>query len=152
MTWSNPSDVLTTFRDQLLLCASVIGVPLVEADFHYPSFGVTGAAPSDLPAVLLQEPVEERERYAEQALPLIGGTLKAAFYFPESVASNAGYMETFCRTVIKELGLQFSGLAFRRFSVSLSTDPKPAARAAGVDDSANMYRAATITVEYGLSR
>lgn len=152
MTWANPSGLITKFRDQLLLCADVTSSGLVSNDFHYPDFAAAGTTPDTIPAVLLQEPVEERERYAEGAIPLISGTLKAAFFFPLSIAVSAGFMETFARNVIKQLASQSPGISFKGYSTALSTDPKPSARAAGADDTTNLYRRVTITVTYGLSR
>lgn len=154
MTWSNPSAVLTQWRAQLVASTTVAALPLLSAGFHYPEFTTSGITPDTLPVALLQESEEGRERYAEGAIPLISGTLKATFYFAEAMAATAGFMETFARDVIKDLALQSAsgGLAFKSFSTSLSSEPKPTARAAGVDTPASMYRAVTITANYGLSR
>lgn len=151
MTWANPSGVLIQFRTQLLACATISAVPMVVGDFHYPEFAAAGITPDTLPACLLQEGRGTRERYAEGAVGLIGGTLKASFYFKEAIAVNAGYMETFSRDLIKDLSSQYYGLPFRDWEVTLSSEPKPAARGAGINNSNDLYRAVTITVQYGLT-
>jgi len=154
MTWSNASPVLIQFRAQLLLSPTILAVPMVQAEFHYPAFGPSGTTPETMPACLLQETPQERERYAEGALPLVSGTLKAAFFFGEATSLDSGAMEAFARDVIKDLALQSAsgGISFRSFSTSLSSDPKPAARAAGETSAVNLYRSVTITANYGLSR
>jgi hypothetical protein len=154
MSWSNPSAVITQWRDQLLLCPVVIAVPIVQADVHYPAFaGGDAEFPDSLPCILVQEAPQSRVRYAEGAIPLISGNLRANFYFPLSIAVSAGFCETFARQVLLELGQQFnSGLAFSDFETILSSDPRPGARASGEDSSTNTYRAVTISVRYGLSR
>ena len=153
MSWTNPSAVITQWRTQLLACSAVSALPVVEADFHYPFFAGGGLVPDTLPAVLLQEPEHTRHRYAEGALPLIGGTLKAGFYLDEATATDAGFLETFARNVIEQLGSQYDGgLAFKNYATTLSSEPKPAARAAGANDSRNLYRSVILTVQYGLDR
>jgi hypothetical protein len=154
MTWSNPSAVITQWRDQLLLCPSVAAVPIGSPDVHYPTFaGGDSESPDSLPCALLQEAPQSRTRYAEGAIPLISGMLKANFYFPLTLATSAGFCETFARQVILELGQQYNaGLAFSDFETILSSDPRPGARASGEDSPTNTYRAVTITVRYGLSR
>jgi len=154
MTWLNASAVITQWRDQLLLCPAVIAAPFVSADVNYPTFaGGDAKTPDSLPAIILQEAPQTRTRYAEGAIPLIAGNLKAVFFFPMSVAVNAGFCETFARQVILELGAQYnSGLAFSDYETSLASDPRPGARAAGESSSTNTYRAVAITVRYGLSR
>jgi len=151
MSWTNPSAVIIKWREQLLACA-VVDDLYDEEDFHYPQFAPSGETPDDILAVLLQESAHNRERIGEGMLPLVGGTLKAQFYLPEDVANDAGYMETFSRTVIAQLGAQYSGIAFREFDVALSSEPKPAARASGANTTSNLYRTVTITAMYGLSR
>jgi len=153
VTWVNASAVLTQYRAQLLACPTVDAL-FDEANFHYPYFqGGSSETPDSLPACLLQEIPQRRVRYAEGAIPLISGTLKACFYFLVTDAVNAGFCETFARDVILELGQQLNGgLAFSDYEVTLSSDPRPGARAAGDTAQQNTFRAVTITVQYGLSR
>ena len=148
MTWMNPYGTITQYRTQLLLCDTII-TSFATGVFHYPSFGPSGATPDTLPACLLQEGEQDRDRYAEGAIPLISGILKASFYFEEAQATDAGWLESFCRSVIYDLGKQFNGLPFKNHKVTLSSEPTPGLRAA---DGENLYRAATITSTYGLTR
>lgn len=154
MTWANPSGVMTQWRAQLLLCPSILAVPFAQADFHYPNFeGGSSETPDSLPAVLLQEAPQTRQRYAEGAIPLISGTLRAVFFFPIAMAVNAGFCETFIRAVMLELGEQYNGgLAFSDYECSLSSDPRPGARASETDQTNNSFRAVSLTVRYGLTR
>ena len=156
--WLNANPVITQFRTQLLACTAVTDAGLVEESFHYPSFSFsTENDPDEIPACLLTETPQQRERYAEGAIPLISGTLTAKFYLPASLAENAGWVETFVRSVVYQLGAQYYGLAWKSFNVTLSSNPTPAQRAADVEAEDNdlppvVYREAVITAHYGLSR
>jgi hypothetical protein len=154
MAWSNPSTVITKFRDQLLACTSLgaTGLNTTTANYHYPKCAFQGDSPNALPAIRLAETEQNRERYCEGAVGLVGGTLVATFYLDATSTVDVGYTETLARTIVKELFSQFTGIAFRKMDVALSSDLTPGQRAADEDTPYSAYYSITLTVQYGLSR
>lgn len=144
MSLTNPTPIVQQMVDQLLLCPSVIAKGITtEVPIWYPSIPLQTAT---LPGLLVVETAQERQRYAEGAIPLISGTFKIVFY---EAGTDPGQMEAFARQLAVDLGSQYYGLCFRSFSVGLCSDPTPGQRAVGGNAD---YRSISLTVQYGLTR
>jgi hypothetical protein len=127
----------------------VVAAGFVLASYHYPAFDPIA---DGMPACELAERDMQRERYAEGAIPLISGTLSATFFFDKTQGPDAGYLETFSRAVILELGEQYYGLAIKSMTATLASAVTPGQRAAEENTPGAEYRTVTITAQYGLSR
>lgn len=150
MTWSlGASDIIIQWRTQLKACALLS--TWLDSQFHYPAFDPLA---DGIPAVLLAETPHTRERYAEGAIPLIGFSLRADFYLDATNFPDAGYVETFARDIIKQLGSQYYGFAWKSLGTELASDPTPGQRAVSQDETSppTLYRVITVRAEVGLSR
>lgn len=144
MVWLNPPPTVLQFRTQLLLCPSLVAY--LEAVYHYPS---ADPERDPMPYVLLQEPKQTRNRYAEGAVPLISGTLVAAIF---DTTLDTGAFEKLGRQVNFELCTQYFGLAIQSVEAGLASNPTPGAKAESENEDGEQmsYRAFLITVNYGL--
>lgn len=149
MSWSNPPDAVTAFRDMLLLCGSVTGAGFSSGTFHYPAAVLEGGSTAtDVPCCVLQEDDHDRSPYAEGAYGVPTGTVSATFHRD----TDAGTLEKMARDACYELSLvtQSSGLAQLRPRVMLASDPSPGSMAADSTETSSKFRSITITATYGL--
>lgn len=149
MTWSaGASGILTQWRTQLRACPSISAWEVEQ--FHYPALDLADG----LSCVLLAETGHNRDRYAEGAVPLIGFSLRADFYLLVTDYPDAGYVETFARTIVSELGAQYYGFAWKSLGTDLASDPTPGMRATAQDESSPspLYRVITVRADVGLTR
>lgn len=139
MSLTNPPAVVTQLSTQLAACASWTGG---TTNHYYP------IAPSgfSVPAAVLDDQQARRGIYASDAPGALTGTVVITII--DSAANRTlGQLETFGRTILKELTDQVSGLAFRDGEVGLVDDYKPATEAG---EGTAAMRSITLSIPYGL--
>lgn len=147
MSLTNPTPIITQLASQVLLCPTVLAKGFTDlTNLWYPNISLKEVV---LPAILLVETPQKRQRYAEGALPLVSGTLKIIYY---EAGTNPGSLENFARSLCIDLGNQYYGICFRDYDVGLCSDPKPGQRAVADGKPNADYRQITTTVQYGLTR
>ncbi len=139
MTLTNEPAIVTALSTQLAACASWVGT---TTNHWYPLAPDATA----VPYAVLDDQSAAGEIYASDAPPLLSGTLVITIY--DSVANRTvGQLETFGRTILKELLAQVAGIAFRSGEVGLVQDYQPATGAA---EGTGAQRSITISISYGL--
>lgn len=156
MTWTSPPQIVTDFRDMLLLCASAVAAGLTSGKYHFPSAAATSqdaTAADALPYAVLAEVAHDRNRYAEMGiLGIPSGRLLAILH----INTSAGTLEALGRAICSELMTQSVGLPIRLATCALAADPLPsqiaAATSSGLPDQTGAtFRAININVDWGLS-
>jgi hypothetical protein len=151
MVWTNPTDMLTQFRLQLVACASATSAGIVEANVHYPgaSLETNGAATADpYPIAVIAELSTARQRYAVGAIPIMSGTLQVTIH---DNGTDSSAMETLARNIVAELAAQTPGIPFSNFRVELSSNPMEGERATAEDAGATPPFSIQIQADYGLN-
>ena len=139
MSLTDAPAIVSSLSVQLAACASWVGG---SGNHWYP------IAPENttVPFAILDDQNARRQQFAAESFGLLSGTLVLTIV--DSAANRTlGQLETFGRTILKELLAQSSGIAFRDGDVGLVRDYIPATEA--VHGTASM-RAITLTIPYGL--
>lgn len=153
MVWSNPPTAVSELRTMLVACTSMAAAGLVQARFHYPSAAITSdsdaVTPDTSPLVVLAEEDHRRQRYAEGARGLPGGTLTATIHYD----TDPGTLETLGRSCADELLLlgMSQGLPIVDVQIGLASEPTGGARAADENKTTAQTSAITLTITYGLT-
>ncbi len=139
MSLTNPPAIVTSLSTQLAACASWVGT---NTNHWYPSAPDATTAPF----AVLDDQNAALDIYASDAAGLLSGTLVLSIY--DTTANRTlGELETFGRTILKELLAQVSGIAFRSGDVGLAKDVQPATAAA---EGTSALRVITLSIPYGL--
>lgn len=153
MAFTNPPQIVTDWRAQLLLCSSAVSAGLTSGQYHYPAAALESddaTSPDSRPCATLAAVATDRTRYAEMGvLGLPSFRLYAIFY----IEGDTGTAETLAQAICSELLSQSTGLPMRSASFTLAAEPTAgqAATDATTGDTLAMFTAFTITAESGLS-